>query len=330
MTHKERVLGALKGEALDRLPVSAWMHFPREDKTAEGMVNAFTRFQTAYDWDIAKLMYRNSFPYEDLGVKSGDEMPDYGWYRRVSQAVLKPSDWNTLKVLDPKKGALAEMVGVTKIVSQKMGPSIMKLATVFTPLMVAHQIAGTERLQEDMKSSPKNVHQGLEAITQGVIDFTLACLDAGADGIFFATGEANKGFCAPKEYGEFGHPYNKRVLEAVRDKAEMIMMHICGQDIYFEEFADYPVDALNWDDRNTAPSLKEARKLTGKCLMGGVDMRQTLFKGSAAEVETQIRASVEAAGKRKLIITPGCGIPCKCPPENLKAMVRAASGIKAD
>ena len=41
MTKRERVAAALKGEQVDRVPVTAWLHFPLKDKTAQGQVDAF-------------------------------------------------------------------------------------------------------------------------------------------------------------------------------------------------------------------------------------------------------------------------------------------------
>ena len=35
------------------------------------------------------------------------------------------------------------------------------------------------------------------------------------------------------------------------------------------------------------------------------------------------RQRIEAAGSRKLILGPGCGIPVDCPPKNLEALRRA-------
>jgi uroporphyrinogen decarboxylase len=297
MTNKERVLKALKGEEVDRLPVTAWQHFPIEDKTHDGQVEAFLRFQNTYDWDIAKLMYRNTFTLEDWGCEAQDMEPTFGYYLRSKYAIQEPGDWKKLVPLDPNKGALGEMVSVTRVVCKEMGNRVMKLATVFAPFMAANQMA-EKRIATDLRENPALLHAGLEVITQTVTAFAQACLDAGADGIFFATTEARKGFATKAEYAEFGHAYNLRVLNAIRSRAEMIMIHICKTDIYFEEFVNYPVDAFNWDDRSTAPSLAEARKLTDKCLMGGIDMHKTLYTGTPDEIEAQVIDAALSAGTR--------------------------------
>lgn len=328
MTGKERVIKALKGENVDRLPVSAWHHFPLEDKTHDGSVKAFIKFQETYNWDIAKLMYRNTFSIEEWGCESDNIDPVTGTYLVTKHAIQAPKDWENIKPLDVTAGALGETVSITRVVCQHIGKDVMKLATVFAPFMLALRLAGEQRIVKDMREQPALLHQAMDVITKTVMNFSIACLDAGADGVFFATTEAHKGFATRKEYAEFGHTYNLQVLNAIREKSEMTMLHICKKDIYFDEFVNYPVDAINWDDQNTPPSLAEARKLTDKCLIGGVDRYKTICSGSPEEIEAQVIACAQSAGTGKLIIAPGCTIPYKTPEENLKALRRSVEKIK--
>ena len=56
MTHRERVEAALKGEAVDRMPISIWHHFPERDATADGLTAATVERQRQLDFDLVKLM----------------------------------------------------------------------------------------------------------------------------------------------------------------------------------------------------------------------------------------------------------------------------------
>jgi uroporphyrinogen decarboxylase len=322
MTNKKRVLHALQGKAVDRIPVTAWMHFPFDDETRDGQVRIFTKFQKTYDWDLMKLMFRNTFHLEDWGCAFEGYHPTLGYWLTKKYAINDPKDWEKIGPLDPLTGAHGEMVSVTGEVCQEIARTgdAMKLATVFSPLMVAHQLAMDERIQTDIKENREALHKGLETITRTVAGFAKACLDAGADGIFFATGEARAGFMSKTEYREFGHPYNIRVLDAIRSASLMTMLHICGQDIFFDEFLDYPIDAFNWDTQNTSPDLGEARKKTDKCIIGGMSTSGVLFSGTPEDVRQEAAAAVALAGKEGFILGPGCGVPFETPPENLKAL----------
>ncbi len=323
MNKKERVLAALRGEEVDRVPVVAWRHFPREDYTADAQIQSFVAFQKKYDWDFMKLMFRNSFPLEDWGCTVKEVQVPFGYYLPEKYAVNQTEDWKKLSPLDPYKGTLGEMVTVVKGVKHRMGEDILQLGTVFCPLMVARQLAGEEKILQDLRDHPSMLHDALDVIAQTVIDFSLALLDNGADGIFFATQSNTPDFMPRQEYGEFGHPYNMKVLRKIEDRSVFTMLHVCQRNPRFDEFVDYPVHAINWDDRITPPSLSEARKKMDKCLIGGVDKEGVLRDGTPDQVTQQVHDAILSAGREKMIVGVGCGIPADCPDENLFAMRKA-------
>jgi uroporphyrinogen decarboxylase len=269
-------------------------------------------------------MFRSTFMFEDWGCTFGAYQKPLGFWLPDRMAVNGPQDWRKLKVLDPAQGVLGEMLQVVKGVRAAAGDDIFSLATVFCPFMVARQLTG-DRIKKDLWENPRELHAALEVITETVIRFANACLDAGANGIFFATQSATTDFMSVEQYREFGHPYNLRVLGSFTGCCEFTMLHICGQNIMFEEFLDYPVQAYNWDDQVTEPSLVEARKKTGKCLIGGINKMGVLRTGTPQDVEREAQRSLQAAGKQRFILAPGCGFPMDVPEANLRAL-RAAVG----
>ena len=320
MTKRQRVTAALRGDQVDRAPVSAWMHFPLMDRTAEGQVEAFRQFQEKYDWDFMKLMFRSTFLLEDWGCRYEEYQRPLGYWLLNKLAVNSVGDWKKLQVLDAHKGALGEMLQVVRGVKTAMGrEDLFKLATIFVPIMVAKQISG-DRVFQDLRDNPREVHRALEIITESLKRFAVACIENGCDGVFYASQCASTDLMTVKEYREFGRPYDLAVLDAFRDKSQFTMMHICGKNIMFDEFLDYRVDAYNWDDRTTAPSLAQARKKTDKCLIGGIDKMGVLRTGAVKDVTTEAKASIAAAGVTKLILAAGCGIPMDVPEANLKAL----------
>ncbi len=326
MTKRERILAALRGEEVDRVPVAAWRHFPGRDYTAEQQVESFLAFQYQFDWDFMKMMFRNSFPIEDWGGSVRDLQVPYGWYLPLKYAVEKTADWRSLPVLDPNRGTLGEMLAVTRGVRSRLREELPVLATVFSPLTVARHLAGDRRLFSDLRERPEALHPALEVISETVAAFARALLENGADGIFFATQLNNRDLLEQAEYAAFGHPYNLRVLERIEGRSAFTLLHVCGRNIRFAEYAGYPVQAINWEDRAASPSLREARSITDRCLVGGIDKDQTLRTGSPEQVAAQARDAVRSAGRRKLIVAPGCGIPVDCPDDNLFALRRAAEG----
>ena len=92
MDHRERVLATLRGEEVDRPPISMWRHFFPQETSSEGLAEAMLGFQRRYDWDFMKVNPRASYHAEDFGLRP----------------VLEPDDWLKLEVLDPEQGVLGE------------------------------------------------------------------------------------------------------------------------------------------------------------------------------------------------------------------------------
>jgi uroporphyrinogen decarboxylase len=123
------------------------------------------------------------------------------------------------------------------------------------------------------------------------------------------------------EYREFGEPYDRRILEHL-DGTWFNMLHIHGQDVMFDLLADYPVQAINWHDRETAPSLLEATQRTGKVLVGGLD-QETLMRGTPEDVRAKAADALAQTGSRRFILGVGCVTMVASPWGNIAAARQA-------
>ena len=113
-------------------------------------------------------------------------------------------------------------------------------------------------------------------------------------------------------------PFDLALLEAIRGRGELHILHAHGNRVYFDRLLDYPVHALSWADRDSGPSLGEARARTALPLMGGLGHTGFAYS-SAATVRAQIRAAIDEAGPQKLFLAPGCAVPTYSFPDLLRA-----------
>ena len=68
MSKRERTFAALRGDEVDRVPVSAWWHdFPRE-WSPEGLAEATLEAYRRYDWDFVKVNPRACYYGGDWGA----------------------------------------------------------------------------------------------------------------------------------------------------------------------------------------------------------------------------------------------------------------------
>ena len=95
---------------------------------------------------------------------------------------------------------------------------------------------------------------------------------------------AREGYLTREEYARFGRPYDLRVLEAAAG-APLNVLHVCGDRVYFDAVADYPVHAISWNSQAAGnPSFGEAAEMTRAAVMGGVDEGVTLPSGTPEDV----------------------------------------------
>ena len=87
----------------------------------------------------------------------------------------------------------------------------------------------------------------------------------------------------------------------------------------FDLAATYPIHVVNWHDRETAPSLAEARRMTRVALCGGLRREETMVLGDPAAVARDSRAALKATDGRGFILGTGCVVPVVAPRANLLA-----------
>jgi len=323
MNKIERVDAALKGAEVDRVPISFWGHSYLKEWSAEELAEAMLDNYHTYDWDYMKVNPRASYHVEDWGAVL-ERSNDFNRGPRFVQAPVNgPEDWRRLRPLDPNQGVLAEQLAALRLIRDGIGGQAYFIQTIFSPLSVAKYLAGNraEPVKESIADHPDALKQSLEVITETYRSYAGAALEAGASGIFFATtGWASRDQLTEDQYREFGIEYDLCVLEAVAGKAPFNVLHNCGENIYFDLLADYPVHAISWAATLPGnPTLGEGLKRTSKAVMGGVSEKTTLPDGTPEQVAEEVRRTLAETGGRRVLIAPGCSIPPRTPKANLEA-----------
>src|SRR5258706_598425 len=184
----------------------------------------------------------------------------------------------------------------------------------------ACKLAG-EAVVEHLRRNPDALEAGLRIITDVTIEFSLAALEAGAHGLFFATQLATTDVLTEEEYRRFGVSFDLRIFEAIKAKTRLNMLHLHGENVMFDLLAGYPVDMINWHDRITVPTLKNGLKKIKGAVVGGVEERNLLVSGSTNAVSAQVREAIAQTGGRRMIVGPGCVAAIAAPEANIRAVV---------
>ena len=320
-THWERVRAALKGDGVDRPPVSMWRHFFGQETSAEGLATAMVAFQRRFDWDFMKVNPRASYHGEGWGLRvryDGEAAP-----QAVETPVRQPDDWLALEVLDLDSGVLAEQLYALELIGRELRGEVPFLMTVFTPLSVAARLAPSEELfLQHLREHTDKVQHALEVVTETFTRFSKACLERGASGLFYATtGWATTQRMTVEEYQLFARPYDLKLLEGLPE-AEFHLLHVCQNHNMLHALKDYPVHAFNWDARGEGnSSLAEGKALVEGCaIIGGVAHRSAILQATPQTLEAEVRGMLLAIGKKGWMLGTGCTFPPHTPEANIRAV----------
>ncbi len=327
-THSERLLACIRGEHPDRTPVALWRHYPVDDQSPDALAAAHIWFQRTFDFDLVKVTPASSFCLKDWGADDVWEGDSEGTRRYVKSVISEPADWEKLPVLDPLKGFLGGPLACLRAIREELGPDTPILQTVFSPLAQAKHLAAEDTLLVHLRKFPEAVMKGLETIAQSARKFVEAARETGIDGVFYAVQHAQASLLSVDELNRFSRMADLSVLEAASG-LWCNMLHIHGDDIYFDAVADYPVHIINWHDRETGPALAEAKESgtfkTGPAsvLCGGLG-RDTLTYGTPGQIALEAADAVAQTGGKGLILSTGCVVPVIAPYGNFMAARDAA------
>src|SRR5207249_4076513 len=161
-----------------------------------------------------------------------------------------------LQPVDPRRGALGEQLAALAAIRAALGPDTPIIWTIFAPMMVMPYVlaGGREQALAIARAEPKAMDAGLAAIAETLDVYARACVDAGADGLFYATNVARRDGLSPEECRRFERPHDLRVL-AAGARAPFNLLHVCEPGIRLAECADYPLAASSWALGGRHPAL---------------------------------------------------------------------------
>ncbi len=319
MDKHARVYAALEGQPVDRVPLSLWRHFYKQDQTPTGLAEATLAFYKKYDCDLIKLTPGSFYAVEDWGAqvnlsKNDDQPPTL-----KKPVIKKPEDWRNLTTLSVTTGSYGQAMEAIKLLTHQLDQDDAPvLMTVFSPLTIAYKLAG-DTLLDHLRDYPTDVHIGLATIAETTSRFADLVLEAGADGIFFASQLARSDLLTEEMCQTFVVRYDLIALERAKNYPVPLVLHLHGENPHFETVNQYPAHAVSWHNHETGPSIAEALSLTSKTLMTGLD-RATLETGQPEAVLALAREAIAQTNGQRLILAPPCVIPPLTPDETLQAL----------
>jgi uroporphyrinogen decarboxylase len=301
MNKRERFFAAVRGGEIDRPPVTAWVHFLSDHLTGEQTAALHRCFLETYDWDVAKVMNDYRYPIP-AGV----------------QTLEDPASLRAFKPLDLDEPGFEEQLKCLAALRAELGPDIALIDTGFDPYQQILRNVGFDQAAHMWKHKAETL-RALETVAESTCRYIAAVKAQGVDAFFLSiNGAIREGFPRGSNrqvYETFQRPFELQLLRAAEGMVRILHVHGSGLDI--GRVLDYPCEVISVSDRLPGnPSLAELRKITPKCLMGGIDETK-LQERNLPALAREVDDALAQAGRRKFILAPGCTIASFTPKRSL-------------
>jgi len=330
MTLKERLLNALEGKKVDKVPVCS--------VTQTGIVELMD--EVGAPWPeahsdaglMAKLAIANHelsgleavrVPYclTVLAQAMGCEV-NMGTKNRQPSVTAHPypKDLEGLKMPDNLLGTgrIPAVLEAIKIIRDKVGPDVPVIGGMEGPVTLASDLSSVKSFMKWSLKKPELFEQILDFATEATVAYANAMVEAGADIISVADPVASPDLMSPDTYKTELEPRLQKFSGSVNS---VTVLHICGNvNPILNYMADCGFEGLSVEEK--IGSVKKAKEVLGTRarLVGNISSPFTLLPGPVDKIKAEAK-QVLADGVD--VLAPGCGIAPMTPLANIKAMVEA-------
>lgn len=240
------------------------------------------------------------------------------------RTVLKEKDIEKLHTYNIDEcESLHKMVEKVHFLKQ-IDPDCPVMAIADNPSMSAAALIDGANFYLSLIKNKPFVREVTELLMEPIAQSVGRLVEAGCDIVWLPMPTLGGTCMSKKHYVELCIPYNKQFIEKVKKTGAKIILHTCGNwNDRFDVASEEGADALHVSEAD----LADLKKNYGKkiALMGQVPAAFTMLMKSAEEVyEESLEQCLMAAEGGGFILSADCGLPGDTPPENVRAMVRAA------
>lgn len=251
---------------------------------------------------------------EDLGAKV--DMGSNIYEPHVTQySIDSVSQWESLKDSEYSSGRGQVVIDAIRILKSK-GDDVPVIGNITGPISTASSIMEPSVFYKELRKKNEDAHKFMEFVTDQLIVFAKAQIDAGVDVIAISDPSGTGEILGPKYFEEFAVRYLNKLIDGIKTDNVKTIVHICGQmRKVYDKVDKIHSDALSFD---ALVNMSEARSnLKNRVLMGNVSTYTIEFGESDKIVGLMNKCIADGSD----IISPACGLGMKSPLKNVRAML---------
>ena len=326
MTSRQRVLAALRGQAVDRTPIVnptsvatvelmdlVDAPFPNANREPELMARLAATGYTELGFDSIMPVFSIIQESSALGCGMQWEQKDNWPTVRMREPIYRTPDDIALPedLLDhPDMQCVLTAIGTLR---RRFGDEVAIIGKTMGPWSLGYHTFGVEQFLLMSLDDPAATKACLDRLKEITVAFGIAQLKAGADAVTLpdhATGDLVS--------GEYYRRYLRDLhIEFAERIPGPIILHICGKTTdRMPYIAETGMAAFHFDSKNT-PAEAMAAVASGIRLVGNVNNPETLYSRGPEAVRAEVIRLLEAGVQ---MVGPECAIPLQTPIENLRAI----------
>ncbi len=331
MTEKERLMKIFRQEEVDRpacicpggmmnmitvdLMEQCGVTWPAAHTDAQMMAKlAFASFEYGCFENVG-VPFCMTVEAEEMGaeVTMGTECFEPHVTAYVVNTVM---DWKKLTPIRLEEGRSKVVIDSIRILKE-MNLDVPIVGNITGPISTASSVIDPVPFYKELRKHREEAHAYLTFVTEQLIRFARAMIEAGADVIAISDPSGTGEILGPKFFEEYAVKYLNMLLDGIKDLNPGTIVHICGQmRSVYKQIDMVQADVLSFD---AVVPMKQAREHLGdRVLMGNVSTYALEF-GDEEKVAVLTKNCVEAGAD---IISPACGLGAKSPLSNIQTMLK--------
>ncbi len=334
MTHKERLLKALSGEAVDRAPFicpggmmtmvvtevmdavgCSWPEAHLEPEKMAALTLGAHKLAGIENFGIPHCMTVEAEAMGsqvDLGHKESEP-------RVTRYAMDKMEDSDRLTLIDVTKGRARTCVTAARILKER-AEEVPIIASLTGPVSLATSLVDPLLYYRALRLNKEAVHNLNRLAVKNTLIFGDALVEAGADAICIADPSATGDLIGRAAFHEFALPYINMMTEHFRLRyGKPSIVHICGDaKLLGAVLQGLSAEAVSVDSVVGVPNLQSM--VPGKVTMGNISTF-ALERGEPAKLAKMAQQCLRHGVD---ILAPACGLSPKTPVKNILAVAGAA------
>jgi [methyl-Co(III) methanol-specific corrinoid protein]:coenzyme M methyltransferase len=334
-SYKRRVLKALVGGPVDRIPVTSLAgcggtvtveiqqatdtYFPEAHKDPVKMATLAIASHKMTGIENIRVPFDIVVEPEALGCQilwSNDPKRTPAVTKPVFETpedLKKPKKWLTL-------GRIPIILDAIRLIREEVGDFLPISSLVLGPFTLVGELFGIENTLRWTVKHPDYIQKAVAFTTELLIAYANAQYRAGSDIVQVCDPTASSNLISPKAFRQYAKP---ALTTMANNLGGLRILHICGRtEPIIKDMAEIGFDGISIEE--SVDIAKQKPFLGNVKILGNVSSNKTLIFGSTDDVKQEVITALNAGVD---LLEPSCGFSLITPLQNITTMVKAVTHI---